>query len=101
MIDPIGEFPLTDNLSPLVRSTMNEYYDDEYYDDEYYDESDDDDLDTEPCPNCGREVYEEAERCPYCGEYIIRSSNPLAGRPTWWIILGILGLLGFILYALQ
>lgn len=83
-------------ISPLASSTMNEYYDDDYYDEA----DDDDNLETEPCPNCGREIYEDAEQCPYCGEYIIRSSNPLSGRPTWWIVLGILGLLAFILFAL-
>lgn len=93
-------------LSPGITSAMNDYYDSEYYDesplsdDEYPDEQDDEgDLETEPCPNCGKEVYEEALRCPYCGEYIIRAAGPMSGRPTWWIILGILGIIAFVLYS--
>jgi len=69
---------------------------DELRDDEYPDE-DDDARETEPCPNCGTEVYEDAEQCPHCGEYITHSHGPVAGRPAWWIILGFLGILATIL----
>ncbi len=33
-----------------------------------------------PCPNCGVEVYEEAEQCPSCGEWIVAATGALAGR---------------------
>jgi hypothetical protein len=66
--------------------------DDELEDHEYPDEpeSDDDDADeTIPCPHCGEPVYEDAERCPSCGRY--RSREEIgAGRPPWWIVLGVL-----------
>jgi len=45
-----------------------------------------------PCPNCGVEVYEEAEQCPSCGEWIVAATGALAGRPTWWIVLGVAGI---------
>ncbi|OPX21703.1 MAG: hypothetical protein B1H04_06210 [Planctomycetales bacterium 4484_123] len=47
-------------------------------DKEYPDESDlaaDDDEQTlglMACPQCGRLVYEEATKCPYCGEWIVQ-----------------------------
>ena len=51
------------------------------------------------CPECGAEVYEDAERCPSCGSYIILSSSGSVwqGRPAWWIILGLLGIIAVIL----
>lgn len=71
--------------------------------DDDYDDPDDDDpwdggddegsADVLPCPECGAEVYEEAERCPVCGNYIVHESNVWSGRPLWWILLGGLGML--------
>jgi hypothetical protein len=73
--------------------------DDDYYDAEQYDAAqyDDDSSETLPCPNCDAEIYEDAERCPNCGEYVTPSSSLWAGRPAWWIILGILGILATII----
>jgi hypothetical protein len=48
----------------------------------------DDSVDTVPCPHCGREVYDEAERCPYCEQYISEEDTPPARKP-WWLILGV------------
>lgn len=57
------------------------------------DSGDDDDLtETVACPECGAEVYEEAEQCPRCGSYITHGGGVWAGRPIWWIVLGLLGL---------
>lgn len=56
---------------------------------DYGDESDATEM--LPCPHCGAPVYEESQRCPACGDYIVFDSSPLSGRPAWWIILGVLG----------
>ena len=65
----------------------------EIHDYEFPDEDDDDDsTETVPCPHCGAEVYEDAVRCPVCGAYITQQSNVFAGRSTWWIIMGLLGI---------
>ena len=59
--------------------------------DEEADEIDDwqgDDT-TEPCPNCGEEVYDDAERCPHCGHYISDEDERRSAKP-WWVILGAL-----------
>ena len=37
----------------------------------------DDDDTTVPCPHCGKDVYEDAERCPSCGNYLSREDAPL------------------------
>jgi len=36
---------------------------------------------TEPCPYCGQPVYEDAERCPACENYISQEDAPL--RQSW------------------
>lgn len=51
-----------------------------------------------PCPECGYEIYEDAELCPLCGYFIEdSSSNALADRPGWFVILGLCGILVTIL----
>jgi predicted nucleic acid-binding Zn ribbon protein len=44
---------------------------------------------TIPCPHCGRPIYEESQRCPYCGDYISDEDAAAAHKP-WWIIVGAL-----------
>jgi hypothetical protein len=60
------------------------------FDDGPHDEPDEADLAT--CPACGAEVYEDAEQCPVCGEWITRSTHPFAGRSMWFVVIGVLGL---------
>lgn len=76
---------------------------DELRDDEFpeEDEPDDDLSETVPCPQCGAEVYEDAVRCPACGAYITYPSSVWSGRPGWWILLGLLGILAVILVLLR
>jgi hypothetical protein len=62
--------------------------DDEAWDEEEDDEGDDDDP-TIPCPRCRREIYEDAERCPYCGSWVSREDARPARRP-WWFIAGVI-----------
>ncbi|HID78343.1 MAG TPA: zinc-ribbon domain-containing protein [Planctomycetaceae bacterium] len=71
---------------------------DELHDHEYPDEgyAEDDWTDTAPCPACGTEVYEDSVQCPVCGTYITSQTNPWMGRPAWWILLGLLGLVATI-----
>ena len=49
--------------------------------------SDEDDELTEPCPYCGREIHEEALRCPYCENYLSAEDTPPPQKP-WWLVLG-------------
>lgn len=43
----------------------------------------DDQVDTISCPNCRVEIYDEAEQCPHCGEYVSVGTNPFASKPAW------------------
>ena len=45
-------------------------------------------AETVPCPSCRAQVYEEAERCPRCGTYILREDLP--GRRPWWFVIAAL-----------
>jgi hypothetical protein len=64
----------------------------------------DDDEPTYPCPGCGAQVYELADACPYCGEYLALDRVDHAGsRPTWvWIgaIAAIMAMLASVLFML-
>lgn len=66
------------------------------FDEEWPDDEDADSL-TVPCPSCGADIYEDAEQCPVCGEYVVRTSTAWQGKPIWWILLGGLGILATIL----
>lgn len=71
--------------------------DDDQHDDwdDAHNEDDDDDYTVE-CSECGTDVYEDAEQCPACGNYITHSTSVWSGRPGWWIVLGVLGILAVI-----
>jgi predicted nucleic acid-binding Zn ribbon protein len=63
------------------------------FDDELDDSPDEDDAgDDEPtilCPWCKRQIHEDAQRCPYCEQYISDEDAPRAARP-WWIVVGVI-----------
>jgi predicted nucleic acid-binding Zn ribbon protein len=42
-----------------------------------------------PCPYCGEEIHEDAQRCPYCENYISAEDAPQQRKP-WWIVAGVL-----------
>lgn len=78
--------------------TADEDLDDQDYPDEFDDE--DDTSETVTCPECGQEVYEDAEQCPTCGNYFLADTNPLHGRSAAWLILGLLGVAAVIVALL-
>ena len=61
--------------------------DEDLEDDEYPDEAEEDSDETVPCPYCEELVYDDAERCPSCGQYLSRQDAPT--RRPWWVILGV------------
>lgn len=76
---------------------IEETWDDEYDEwDDGYDEDEEEDDYTVECPECGADVYDDVDQCPACGNYIVHSTSVWSGRPTWWIVLGILGILAMI-----
>jgi hypothetical protein len=67
---------------------------------EYPDEDHGDVADATPtqsCPMCGVDIYEDAVQCPLCGQYLTRTSSAWNGRPGWWVLLGLLGILAVVL----
>ena len=58
---------------------------------------DDGGADTIVCPHCGTDVYEDADRCPECGEYLIADTRVWSSKSLWWIALGLLGVVAAIL----
>ncbi len=76
---------------------MSTYFDEDDRDAPLEQDVDADDEANEilPCPSCGQEVFEDAERCPYCGDWITPGSA--GGRLHWvWMIAGVLALAAFI-----
>ena len=65
-----------------------------------WEEDDDDEVELLPCPSCGAEIYEDAEYCSICGEYIVFSTNTLDSWPPWAVALGFLGIIAVILTLL-
>ena len=64
------------------------------------DEEDEDYAETVACPACAADVYEDAESCPACGEYIVLSKSGLSDWPGWFVALGLVGILAVILALL-
>ncbi|HVX10117.1 MAG TPA: hypothetical protein VHC22_02840 [Pirellulales bacterium] len=84
-------------LAPSDNKMTDDY--DDWEDPEEDSANDDDDL--VRCPSCRKEIYEDAEQCPYCGDYVTRSTSPLAGRPFWFCALGLVGVAATIIYLLR
>ncbi len=55
-------------------------------------------ADTITCPRCGKQVYEEAQRCHKCGHWIDHRHE--SRLPRWVIITAIICLIIAVLWAL-
>jgi len=78
---------------------MTDDWDDEEFEDDY----DEEDFDDEPygwyeCPLCGAEVYDDANLCPTCDEYMVPKLVTRSElKPIWYIFLGMAGILAVLL----
>ena len=79
----------------------DDFEDDDIDDDWEAPEPDDDELELLPCPACGKLIYEEADACPYCGEYVTHSTSAFAGKPIWYVALAIIGVVAVIAMILH
>jgi len=99
----LRDFGAGGNLDPERDVAMSppdpdfDHPDDPLDDYEYPEEPDDEQPETIRCPACGAEVYEDAVQCPACGDYVTAASGVWSGRPTWWIVLGLVGILAAVL----
>ncbi|HEX8324288.1 MAG TPA: hypothetical protein VF595_10280 [Tepidisphaeraceae bacterium] len=80
------------------------YTHDEDDDPEFPDPSDTDDADDEndvldPCPNCKKLMYDDAEQCPYCGHYVTEETAPTS-HAKWVTVTALICLVVAILMAL-
>jgi hypothetical protein len=77
---------------------------DEGDEDDFWSADDDDETDSEadeedptvPCPYCRRQIHEESQRCPYCGNYISIEDAPASRKPVWFIV-GLLACLSIVI----
>lgn len=54
---------------------------------------DDDGPASVPCPYCKRPIFEDAERCPHCENYVSREDSPPGSKSKFWFVLMVLALL--------
>ena len=64
--------------------------------DEDWSDGEDDSTPVISCPNCRADVYEEADVCPACGEFLLDASRPLEKKPFWYVVLGLFGVLAVV-----
>jgi hypothetical protein len=63
---------------------------DDDLDDDRLDDEDwpaEDDEPTVACLYCGREIHEDAQRCPHCENYVSAEDSPSPPKP-WWLVVG-------------
>ena len=58
--------------------------------------------DTDECPECGAEVYDQAEMCHACGAYVtvrgrVKGSAGRGMQARWIILIALLALAGFVI----
>jgi hypothetical protein len=69
------------------------------WDDEGDDLPDDSAAATITCPYCGEDIYEDAQRCPHCDQYISAETSGASPKP-WWVIAGVVVLLYVLIRSL-
>ncbi|MHC4294952.1 MAG: hypothetical protein ACYSTL_05145 [Planctomycetota bacterium] len=62
---------------------------------------DDAPSETVPCPLCSAEVYEDADRCNICGQYISPHLQNQPLQAIWWFLLMIVGIAAVIWVAIR
>ncbi|MCZ6651881.1 MAG: hypothetical protein O7D91_02505 [Planctomycetota bacterium] len=75
-------------------NTRDDSFDDREWPDRQDCTPEDAEPDEIPCPNCHHLIYEEAEQCPHCGEWVVR---PSFSRGAVWGVLAVLVILAFLL----
>jgi hypothetical protein len=75
-------------IGSLLLSQADRAMNEDVWDDDEDGSENDDEESTIPCPYCRRPIYEESQRCPYCGSYI-SAEDAAPTRKRWWIIVGV------------
>jgi len=52
---------------------------------------DEEGTDVVPCPACGVDVYQSADRCPACGQFVVPGAGATSpGICWWWIVVALI-----------
>lgn len=62
---------------------------------------DEDETPTVPCPSCRRAIPDFADRCPYCGDWVVQSSGAPARRNPWFVVAVIAVVVAFLYWLLR
>lgn len=60
-----------------------------------YDSSDDLDY-TIDCPHCGKAIYEDADQCPYCYQYL-STADFKKRMPPWAVVIVVITIASFLI----
>lgn len=60
----------------------------------------DENGETIPCPHCGQAIHEDAQRCPYCENWISEEDSTPERKPVWIIVTAVICLLLVMLWIL-
>jgi predicted nucleic acid-binding Zn ribbon protein len=63
------------------------------------DESDEDESETLACPICGKEVYQDVDVCPHCGNFIIPDA-PRSRFRMWYLVIVVV-VIGVLIWVLR
>ena len=107
MVAPAGSSPRLVGQRRMVtvvdveRQSMSWDHDDSLEQGPAGDDLNGDSTDLLPCPACGAAIYEDSERCPRCGRWVIPLAGHARRRGTiWWVGAG-LALLGMLAWAMS
>jgi hypothetical protein len=81
----------------MSRRTDDDGETEDWSDDDDWSADSDGDGETVDCPSCGREIYDDAEQCPHCGEYLTEADRLGRGKPLWLVITAIVVLAAVVL----
>jgi len=60
---------------------------------------DDEDTPTAPCPSCGVEIADFADKCPHCGDWIVPGGAAAPRRRGWFVLVVILLLIALLAWV--
>ena len=63
-------------------------------------DDDDEETPTDACPGCGREIAHDAQRCPYCREWITFGAPGSSRRNVAFVVVVILVVIALLMWLL-
>ena len=61
-------------------------------------DDDEDETPTVPCPGCQRPIPDFADRCPYCGDWVVQRAGTNGLRP-WLIVVAVVLIVAFLAWV--